>query len=211
MEPVLMAAIVVSGALAIQAAFWQAQPRTRARRLLRKTRNAPIAEIKDGEWVKVTGLAHAIGPIGTSLVGERKCIGYQVQVQCLENKDVMVLRRESCAPFTITDGTATVEVDGPFLFAIDWEHEWSIVTAERLRILRECGIRTRGLIFWRRFAYREALIKPGDPVTVLGLASFEPDPTEPPTDLRSPALKIHLRGSGNQRATLADAGGRVSR
>lgn len=211
MEPVLMAAIVVGGALAIQAAFWQAQPRTRGRRLLRKARNVPIAEIKDGEWVKVTGLAHAIGSVGPSLMGRRPCIGFQVEVQRLDrNSSAIVLRQESCPAFTITDGTGTVQVDGPFLFAIDWD-EWSIVTAERLRILRECGVAAQGLIFWRRFAYREGIIRPGDPVTVLGLASFEPDPMEPPTDLRSPALKIHLRGSGNQRVILADAGGRVSR
>ena len=140
MEPVLMAAIVVGGALAIQAAFWQAQPRTRARRLLRKTRNVAVAEINDGEWVKVTGLAHAIGSVGPSLMGRRPCIGFQVEVQRLDRKSsAIVLRQESCPAFTITDGTGTVQVDGPFLFAIDWD-AWSIVTAERLRILRECGV-----------------------------------------------------------------------
>jgi hypothetical protein len=206
-----MAAIVVGAVVAIQTAYWWAQPRTRGRRLLRKARNVPIDEIKDGEWVKVSGLAGAIGGVGPSLMGRRPCIGFHVEVQRLDRKSSMIiLRRESCPAFTITDGTGTVEVDGPFLFAIDWD-AWSIVTAERLRILRECGVATQGLLFWRRFAYREGLIRPGDPITVFGLASFEPDPTEPPTDLRSPALKIHLRGSGNQRVILADADRRVSR
>jgi hypothetical protein len=206
-----MAAIVIGGVLAIQAAFWGAGPRMRGRRLLRKARNVPIAEIKDGEWVKVTGTAGAIGPVGTSLVGGRTCIGFQLQVQRLGRNGGIILRRGECPAFSITDDTGTVDVDGPFLLAIDWDHGWSIVTADRMRILRDCGVETRGLIFWRRFAYREALIQPGDRITVLGLASFEPDPAEPPTDLRSPALKIHLRGSGNQRVILADAGGRVSR
>jgi hypothetical protein len=212
-EPVLLPAILAGAFIAIQTAVWWVQPRTRGRRLLRKVRNVPIAEIKDGEWVKVTGVAHAIGAVGISLIGRRDCIGFQTQVQLLGRNTggTIVLRRESCPTFTIVDGTGTVDVDGPFLFAIDWDHGWSMVTAQGLRILRECGVQTRGLIFWRRFAYREALIQPGDVITVFGLATFEADPTEPPTDLRSPALKIHLRGSGNQRVILADAGRRVSR
>jgi len=208
-DPVLIVAIVVSAAVAFPAAIWWAQPRTRARRLLRKVRNVPIAEIKDGAWVKVTGAAHAIGPIATALVSRRDCIGFQVQVQQLEGMSAgIVLRRESCPTFAITDETGTVEVDGPFLFAIDWG-AWSIMTATHLRILKEGGI--HGRRFWRRFSFRESLIQPGDVITVFGLATFEPDPTASSTDLRSPALKIHLRGSGNQRVILADAGSRVSR
>jgi len=205
-----MTAIVVGAVIAIQTAVWWAQPRTRGRRLLRKARNVPIAEIKDGEWVKVTGVAHAIGPIETSLVGRRECIGFHVQVQRLGGRSagVVVLERESCPAFTITDETGTVVVDGPFLFAIDWD-VWSTATAAHLRILKESGV--HGRTFWHRFAYREGLIQPGDVITVLGLATFEPDPSQPPADLRSPALKIHLRGSGNRRVILADASGRVSR
>jgi hypothetical protein len=205
-----MTAIVVGAVIAIQTAVWWAQPRTRGRRLLRKARNVPIAEIKDGEWVKVTGVAHAIGPIETSLVGRREFIGFHVQVQRLGGRSagVVVLERESCPAFTITDETGTVVVDGPFLFAIDWD-VWSTATAAHLRILKESGV--HGRTFWHRFAYREGLIQPGDVITVLGLATFEPDPTQPPADLRSPALKIHLRGSGNRRVILADASGRVSR
>ena len=60
------------------------------------------------------------------------------------------------------------------------------------------------LASYRGFAFREALLKPGDRVSVLGLAFVEADPAAPAAGFRSPSLALIMRGSVSQPIVVTD-------
>jgi hypothetical protein len=140
-----------------------------------------------------------------SPIGEQLCIGFRLEVQYADYDYSHVLTREECGPFSITDDTGRVHVDGPFLLANDLEHDWSLVRRERVGFLRDAGVKTRGLLRERQFAFREALLQQGDRVRVRGLVFLEPDPASPAAGLRAPRLIRHIRGADRKPIFVADA------
>jgi len=65
---------------------------------------------------------------------------------------------------------------------------------------------TLQLASYRGFAFREALLQPGDRVSVLGLAFLEPDPAAPAAGFRSAPLALRMRGSAAQPIVVTDVG-----
>jgi len=70
-----------------------------------------------------------------------------------------------------------------------------------LEFLEQIGVRADHT----HSAVRETVLKPGDRVTVFGLAFLEPDATAPSTGFRSPPLVRHLRGQGQRPVMLGPA------
>ena len=89
---------------------WWANRRDRA---LRLARIVPIAHLKDGRWVMVTGVVGAVEPPMTSPLNQRPCIGFRLLVSQIPG-DPPVLKEEECAAFSLEDDTGKVAVDGPF-------------------------------------------------------------------------------------------------
>jgi hypothetical protein len=165
-------------------AVW-AQPRRRARRLLRRAENTPIDEIKHGDWAKVTGIVSSLAPLLRAPVDDQDCIGFRVDVERAEGPRFATFERQACGAFSIADQTGTVDVEGPFLFGLDTEGEHA--------------------------AFRQALLKPGDRVTIVGQAFLEPDPRTNAIGVRSPPLALRMIGSKHQPIVIADADRRISR
>jgi hypothetical protein len=203
----LVPILVAAGLVLVMGIEWSFRPRTRARRALRRTKNMSIAEIKDGAPARITGIVSALGETMTAPIGEKPCIGFRLEIQVLARGSPIVMRREECGGFAITDESGEATVDGPVLFGLDWENGWSVVQQRWYGVLKAAGVTTQGLIFRRRFAYRQALLEPGDLVSACGVAFFEPDPTASAVDTRSPSLRPHLRGTGKDRVAVADAYG----
>jgi hypothetical protein len=188
---------------------WSLRPRTRAWRALRRTKNIPIAAIKDGAPARITGTVSAIGKMMTAPIGEKTCIGFRLEIQRIDRRGTpIVLRREDCRAFAIIDQSGEATIDGPFLFGLDWENGWSVLQQQWYEVLESAGVLTEGMFFRRRFAYRLALLEPGDPVTACGVAYLEADPTQPAADTRSPALRPILRGTKRELVAVADVRGR---
>lgn len=165
------------------------EPRERARRGFARSKSTPIGKIKEGQWVKVTGTVGAIGPTMTSPISRRACIGFWSEVDSVDQNSVVTKKDGRCGAFSVADDTGQVIVEGPFLLAFEIEQEWSPVPAEHVQLLERIGLRLEGA-----GRIREALLQPGDRVSVFGLAFLEPNPAVPAAGFRSAPLVRHMRG-----------------
>ena len=183
---------------------WQ-QPRSRGRRAVARLKSTPIGEVKDGRWAKVTGLAGVDGPLLTSPLGREACIGFWLEVQPTDQNESHVVTKEDCSAFSITDDTGRIHVEGPFMVALELENDWVTVPREHFGLLEAAGVKTSDLVRDGKFAFREALLRPGDRVSVLGQALLEPDSGSRTARSDSPARIRRMRGSRRQPVIVAHA------
>ena len=139
------------------------------------------------------------------------CIGFRLDVERVDGTHSTVFERQACGAFTIADETGQLHVDGPFLLGLDAQGDWSTMRPRLLALLEAAGVPTLQLASYRGFAFREALLQPGDRVSVLGLAFLEPDPAAPAAGFRSAPLVLRMRGSVSQPIVVTDVGDDVSR
>jgi len=204
MEALPFIAVIIAVTI-LGASKWSLRVRARPRRALARAKTTPIGEVKDGDWAKVEGVVGAVGPEMTSPIGGHACIGYRLAVQRADHDYGHVLTREACAGFSLTDDTGRVDIEGPFQLALEPKNDWSMVRRQRFGALEEAGVQTQGASGDRQFAYREALLREGDRVSVLGIAFLEPDPTRAPSGFREPVLIRRMRGSNDTPIVVADA------
>lgn len=205
MEATFPAFALVMAVVIMGYALWL-QPRRRARRVLGRLANTPIAEIKNGEWAKVTGIVSMRAPLLTSPIAEQECIGFRLDVERVDGTHSTVFERQACGAFTIADDSGQLHVDGPFLLGLDAQGDWSTMRPRLLASLDAADVPTLQLASYRGFAFREALLRPGDRVSVLGLAFLEPDPAAPAAGFRSAPLALGMRGSARQPIVVTDVG-----
>jgi hypothetical protein len=177
-----------------------------ARRVLAPLANTPIAEIKNGEWAKVTGVVSMRAPLLASPIAEQECIGFRLDVERVDGGDPTVFERQACGAFTISDDTGQLHVDGPFLLGLESRGDWSTMRQRLLALLDAAGVPTLQLASYRGFAFREALLQPGDRVSVFRLAFLEPDSAAPAAGFRSPPLVLRMRGSVSRLIVVTDLG-----
>jgi hypothetical protein len=122
----------------------------------------------------------------------------------LEGKPILSIR-EDCGAFSITDDTGQVIVACPFQPVFDIEEEWSPMPDQHVAFLERIGALTDSALRDKNVRILEELLRPGDRVSVLGLAFLEPDPASPSEGFRSPPLVRHLRGSGGRPVILGGA------
>jgi hypothetical protein len=202
MEIVATVALAVA-ALAMGYAWWSRPPR-RARREIMPAANTPIAGVKQGERVKVTGTVAALAPLLTSPVGERDCIGFRLDVERVDGAFPTVFERQACGAFSIADDTGEINVDGPFLLGLPATGNLSTMRPRLLELLAAAGAPRLELPSYRGFAFREARLMPGDRVSVVGRAFLEPDPAAPAAGFRSPSLALRVSGSVSEPVVIVD-------
>jgi len=203
-------------ALASHVGVKRREPRVRARRVLAGMRDTPIANIKDGTRVRVTGVVAVHRETATSPVEWGRCLGFRLIVQDsdkgapdLEQQAVLV--REDCRPFIIADATGRAIVEGPFLLGIDpkvpgWAKLPPVVNAW----LQEARVSlTSTLGHKRRFQYREVVLAPGDRVSVLGRASIEIDPAGRSMGHRNLPMVCKIRGDQKDPVIVGEADDKI--
>src|SRR5262245_32692572 len=154
MESFLMIGIVVAGLALAAGLAWSLQPANQARLAFGRAEDRPIADLKHGEWAKVTGVVTAAGPTLTSPIGGYECIGFRLEVTRPDRQILsVVLRKEACQPFSISDETGKAHVEGPFFLGLDFADSF-IVPQYRHGFLDEAGVPTFGILFDRHLAYR---------------------------------------------------------
>jgi hypothetical protein len=95
---------------------WSSDAR-RTRRVLRRTRVTPIAELADGMLACVVGTVELDGEPLTSLITHAPCVAFDTTIQMFRGNDftvpasVDVTRR--MVPFIVADATGRVRIDAP--------------------------------------------------------------------------------------------------
>ena len=203
MSHVLVGVLVAAGTFAITLTI-DLVKRSR-RRALERARPLAIAGMPEGERVKITGVVGARESLITSPAGHR-CIGFRLVVQRGSNTLEELARREDCRSFSLTDETDTVVVDGPFLLSLDVDDgAWTNPPPSLIALLEE----EMGKKAWRFISedsgvrFQEALLKPGDRVTVVGRATMEIDPAARGSH-RDPPMINHIRGSEKEPVVVSD-------
>jgi hypothetical protein len=211
MAPVLQI-VVATFAVGGYALRWWLEPRRRARRALAAAREVRLADVKNGDRVRVTGLAQALERSLTSPVGRRACIGFQlvVEEQAPGDNDWRVaLERSECTPFGVRDGAAEAVVVGPFMLGLDPDDRgdiWANLPPSLFALLEEARVPLTGM-FGRdkSFRFREALLETGDRITVLGRVFLEPEPHGLREGLRGPPMRCAFKGSSAEPVVVSDA------
>jgi hypothetical protein len=164
-----------------------------------------IAGMPEGERVKITGVVGAREPLITSPAGHR-CIGFRMVIQRGNDRTDELARREDCRSFSLTDETGAVVVDGPFLLALDVDDgAWGNPPPSVAAFLEEEIGKKAGAFINGEYGIRfqEAVLKPGDRVTVVGSATMEVDPAARGSH-RDPPMINHIRGSEKEPVVVSD-------
>lgn len=108
----LIGAVLASAFGAVR--YWRADPR-RTRRVLRKARVVPIANLVDGQLACVVGRVERDSELIESLMERRLCVAFDTTTNVFDGADftspltIRVTRR--LVPFFVVDGTGRVRVD----------------------------------------------------------------------------------------------------
>jgi len=184
--------------------------RRRARRALAAATRLAIAAVPEGEKVKITGVVENRDPLITSPVGGHPCIGFTLVIErgATENRDFLV-QRADCRPFLLSDETGTVAVDGPFRMELDVDDgAWANLPPSVYSLLEEELGQKKASVYFdsgqREIRFKEALLRPGDRVSVLGRSTVEIDPAGRGSYREAPML-AHIRGTEKEPVIIADA------
>jgi hypothetical protein len=205
-----------AGAMALlgYAIGWWFEPKRRARRALTRVQDSRLADLRDGDRARVIGIARATDQqMTTSPIGQRSCIGFHVVV---EEKNAghaganwhTLLVRSHCLPFGLVDGDSEAVVEGPFDLGLDPDDRgdvWANLPPTLFAMLEEARIPLTGH-FGRdkEFRFREALLRAGDRVSVLGRVSVEPSPGGHRENPRGTPLQCRVSGSEAQPVVVGD-------
>ena len=159
--------------------------------------------------MKVTGVVENRGTLMASPVGGHPCIGFSLVIQAKAAAQwEELVRREECRSFTLTDETGTVVIDGPFRLALDVDDgAWVNLPSSVYTLLEEALGKRRAWAYAGRdsvLRFQEALLKPGDRISVHGRPTMELDPAGRGS-YRDPPMRDHIRGSDEDPVTVADA------
>lgn len=209
--PPLLEIVGVSAAL-VYGLRWWFEPRRRARRALAAAREVRLADVKNGDRPRVTGIARPLEHATSSPIGRRPCIGYDLVVEERapgDNDWRVALERSSCAPFALVDEGARAVVEGPFMLELDPDDRgdiWANLPPALFALLEEARVPLTGM-FGRdkAFRFREALLAPGDRVTVLGRVFVEPQPGGLRDGFRAPPMLCAFKGGPGEPVVVSDA------
>jgi hypothetical protein len=200
----IVAAVTLAVAAVAMGYAWWSRPPRRARRPIIPAANTAIAGVKQGERVRVTGTVGPRAPLMTSPISERDCIGFRLDVERVDGGPPTVFERQACGAFAIADATGEIFVDGPFMLGLPAAGNLSTMRPRLLELLAAAGVPRLELPSYRGFAFREALLLPGDRVSVVGRVFLEPDPAAPAAGFRAPSLALRVSGSASEPVVIVD-------
>ncbi|HTB59441.1 MAG TPA: hypothetical protein VLC06_16315 [Polyangia bacterium] len=167
----------------------------------------PIADLREGAWSRVCGIVEAAGAPLTSPVGRQSCIGFRLLIErrALGESWSPVIKRQRCQSFRIRDDSGEATVAGPFLFGLDVDDgAWAGLPSDVYEILHKAKVRTSALGGSYEFRFSQALLKPGDRISILGRAKRQLDPSGASAGYRSPPVAWHFKGTTRRPIALTD-------
>ena len=186
MEFFILAAMALGVTSALAGAWWFSEEQ-RARRALKSAPHRRIRDAPEGEVARIDGRTEVLETLEAPLSG-RACVCWRVAVsEGGSNPPRVVLEECDGLDFLVVDGTdkALVEVKGArALLYKDRSYTWGVLNdpAPELRAFLDArGIATKGGVFDKVFDVSEGVLGQGEQVTVLGLATWQPDPDAVPS------------------------------
>ena len=89
----------------------------RTRRVLRRTRVTPVAELVDNTLACVVGTVELDSEPLLSMIAQKPCVAYDTTIQMFAGNDFTVPERVDVTrriiPFVVVDGTGRVRIDAP--------------------------------------------------------------------------------------------------
>jgi len=216
MDPLALVIYGVGAALAIGAGiayrrFYSFEGR--ARRKLRKAPSRRIADVIDGEIVKVLGtLRYGERRLEAPLTG-RPCAAWKVVVFGNQGRDrTPTLEADETTDFLVEDdsGRAYVHVPLAVLAIVQDRHLRSGIVEEPTQRMQDFlfhrNWETHGLFLRRELRYQEAVLEEGEDVAVCGVAHWEPDPDPAAsgTTYRDKPMRLRIEGPGTNLVILSD-------
>jgi hypothetical protein len=198
--------ILVFPLIGVGVAWWW-DPRHRARRLLARAEEKPLAAVVEGDHVRVRGAARRVrGSLDAPFSG-RKCFAFRAVVeQRHENSWTEILRLERVVPFALVANGVEARVEGPVLLGLEIDHriEDELSLQARLTLIEHDVDITDDCDRPLRLRCLEAALEEGDPIWVLGRARVAVDPRGQIESLRgSPVLRV-FEGTKRRPIVLAD-------
>jgi hypothetical protein len=204
--------VVALGALtaAITAYLELAQSHRRkvARRALTQVPEKQIAVVRDGEMVRLRGHAVARGPLRTSPLSQRACIGFSVTVERHEAGSAVwhrIVDKDEFATFLLADGTGEAVLHAPFEVRLDpYDVRAEDLPPAFFEFLEREGVAIRSPLGMHAFRYVETVLLPGDEIIAVGRATVEIDPAGRAPSFRDPPTRCHLKGR-DEAVVIAEA------
>ena len=168
-------------------------------RYMRKSRRYSIAEFPDGKYGRVVGHAHARGEPLLAPISGLPCVFYIVRVVDPLTRDpktgdpTVVARGVSPTAFFIEDRSGRALIDPAGAMGFLGEPSASD-TCHRAPSAIVWLVHEQKRTIQSHFTYAEWLISEGEPISVLGGGSREPDPDAPPApEYRGePAMRLRI-------------------
>ncbi|MBX3274002.1 MAG: hypothetical protein KF729_27300 [Sandaracinaceae bacterium] len=186
MTPVaLVAAVVVAIALGTFLA-WYFSADQRLKRRMRATPQRAIADVVEGERVRIVGRVRGDATIAAPLSG-RPCVYYRVVVEEQRRRGkssywATLVDEERGVEFLVEDGAGVARVPVGHVQAVlegDARGNSGFLrdpTPELEAFLAARGHATTGWVFNKTIRYREGVAEPGERVAVVGTGRWERDP-----------------------------------
>ena len=184
----------------------QAARRAALRRELMRTPATPIAAIKDGDRVRVQGKVVARGPLRTSPVSQRACVGFRLKVAHGHSVAYeQIIDQDELDSIVLSDGTGEVILDAPFRVELDpYDARTANVPDAVFELARQTGANLTMFGSPDQLAYVEIVVQPGDELIAVGRATVEIDPAGRASSHREPPVVRRLKGD-DEPVVLADA------
>ena len=199
-------------ALAARALGERLRSGRRTRRSLDGIAATTLASLKHGDRACVTATADVLGETLTSPINRRSCIAFHVVIEERRPSSGQwepALVRSACAGFRIVDGDLEAAVEGPFQLDLDPDDRgsiWANLPPTLFALLDEEDIAlTSTLGGEKSFRFSEALLLPGDRISLFGRAEVEPDPAGVRDEFRGPPMRCTIKGSDHEPVVLNDA------
>jgi hypothetical protein len=168
----------------------------RIRRQTRGMQKTPLDWVTEGKRVKVTGCLEVSEQLLRAPITGRLCAAWSVAVQEHPSWDTSAIAQET-QDFALRDGStrpATVRAAGAILvLKADTTSRPNQPTDGMLALLRRHSLREDGYSADGRltpYRYCEGMLQTGDPITVVGMARLEIDPSGVTGSYREPPRRL---------------------
>lgn len=201
----LLVAICMGAALGAAYFVKSANEWRRVRKALGDVPRIAIAEVNSGRLARVVGVVHAAETLVAPLSGER-CVYYEVTVRPLDGSTRSIVHEQRGVPFVLADETGRALVDPAVSRAfivqeLEESGTFDSSSPRQYELLARHGKASKRALSRQRIVYREAIIAPGETISVTGEGVREPDPDAPQSGYREPA-PTRLRMSGSAQVPL---------
>jgi hypothetical protein len=166
----------------------------------------PIAAIKDGDRVRIQGRVVARGPLRTSPVSERACVGFRLTIDAgQQSPSQRVFEQEEFDSVVVADGTGEAILHAPFRLELDpYDARSENVPQAVVDLVKQTGANHRMFGVLNQLFYVETVLEPGDEIVAIGRATVEIDPAGRAPSHREPPVLCHLKGT-DEPVVIADA------